>query len=59
MITDNTLGLVLPTYQGKHLPQCRLQGTKRDRAWLVYPIGLTCPRGGFVVGLAVYTPRPL
>ncbi len=46
MVTDNTLDLVVPTNQGKHLPQSQLQGTKRDRAWLVYSIGPDVfPRG--------------
>ncbi len=39
MITNNTLTLMLPIDRGKHLPRFRLQGTKRDRVWLVYPIG--------------------
>ena len=39
MVTNNTLDLVLPANQGKHLPRSHLQGTKHDRAWLVFPIG--------------------
>ncbi len=55
MIKHNTLVLVLPIDQGKHLPQSILQGTKRDRVCLVNPIGLKCPHGGIGTKLAAYS----
>ncbi len=59
MITDNDLDLVLPIDQGKHLPRFRLQRTKRDRVWLVYPIGPKVSPQGIETSLAAYFPRLL
>ena len=50
MITDITLDPVLPIDQGKHLPRFRLQGTKSDRVWLVYPIGPDVSTRGYLDG---------
>ncbi len=59
MVTDNTLDLVLPTDQGKHLLGSHLQGTKRDQAWLVYPIGPAVSPQGVSGRAYLSTPRHL
>ena len=56
MILDNTLDLVLPTNQWKHLPRSQLQGTKRDRVWVVCPIGPDVSTRGYHDDLAACLP---